>query len=133
MTRSSIPWFVFGMCYAPGVLMIAMGIPLYGRRVPPNMFYGVRLESTLADESVWYDINARGGRDGVVFGAFYLLVVTAALVFGRSWSIAFRVLGPMAVLVVGLAIETIVLAVAAGRLLSERQSASAHERIPKVR
>jgi hypothetical protein len=52
-----------------------LAIPFWLRRVKPNLFYGVRFESTLADERVWYEINARGGRHFVLLGVFYLAVL----------------------------------------------------------
>jgi uncharacterized membrane protein len=117
-----IPWFVVVICVGAGVLLIVMGIPLLLRRVPPKDWgYGVRIPSTLADESVWYDINARGGRHFVVIGLLYLVVFVAAVTLGRSWSVELRILVPVALLVVALVADAIVLGVAARRLLAQRQ------------
>jgi hypothetical protein len=60
-----------------GLLLIALGWPLATRRVPPNRWYGLRVQATFADESVWYDANAVSGRDMVALGA---AVVVIALV-----------------------------------------------------
>lgn len=40
----------------------------------PNRWYGLRLPATFADEQVWYDANAVGGRDMMLLGA--VLVVS---------------------------------------------------------
>ena len=122
MEKEFIPWPVIAACIGAGVLLALLGIPLWLRRVPPNWFYGVRFPSTLADESVWYDINARGGRDLVVLGAFYLVLLIGALTLGSSWNIALRVLVPVGVLVGGLMVESIVLGIAASRLLAQRRA-----------
>jgi len=111
------------ICFASGVLLIAAGIPLWLRRVPRNALYGVRFASTLSDDRIWYEINARCGRDLVGIGAGYLLLLAAAVLFGRSWSMPFRLLGPTVVLVVALIVNTILLSRAATRLLAERHLA----------
>lgn len=120
MAASSIPLVAIIVCFAAGILVIASGIPLYFRLVPPNLFYGARFNSTLADDSVWYDINARAGRDAIVIGAFYLALFTIALVFGDAWSLALRVMGPIVILMAALIIDAIVLGVAAARLAKRR-------------
>jgi uncharacterized membrane protein len=122
-TDAQIPWFAAAMLLAPGPVLIALAIPLWMRKVPPNWTYGVRLPSTLAEESVWYDINARGGRDLAFMGIGYLALISVSLTFGRTWPWAIRLLGPLLVLVIALIIDTIVLAVAAAKLLRARQSA----------
>lgn len=122
MTDNSIPSFVLVICFASGLLLIAAGIPMWLRRVPRNAFYGVRFRSTLSDERIWYEINARAGRDFVIMGAGYLLLLTAALLFGRSWIMPVRVLGPTVILVVALMVNTIMLSRAATRLVSEDDS-----------
>ena len=123
MGDTTIPTFVFVICFASGVLLIAAGIPLWLRRVPRNALYGVRFASTLSDDRIWYEINARCGRDLVGIGAGYLLLLAAAVLFGRSWSMPFRLLGPTVVLVVALIVNTILLSRAATRLLAERHLA----------
>jgi uncharacterized membrane protein len=57
-----------------GGVMAAMGVPMMRRKVPPNGLFGLRVPATMADEWVWYEANARSGRDFVVLGA-----VTAGL------------------------------------------------------
>jgi uncharacterized membrane protein len=109
MAEPPIPAFVIVICFISALLLIAVGIPLWLRRVPPNPLYGARFRSTLSDEAVWYEINARAGRNLVGIGAMYLALLIVALVFARSWSMPIRLLGPTVILVVGLIINTIVL------------------------
>ena len=123
MTDTSVPAFVVVICFASGLLLIVAGIPLWLRRVPRNALYGVRFASTLSDDGIWYEINARCGRDLVGIGAGYLVLLTAAFVFGRSWIMPLRVLGPTVLLVVGLIVNTIVLSRASTRLLATRDLA----------
>ena len=58
-----------------GAVFIAAGLPLSLRRVRPNGWYGVRTPATLADDQVWYEANAIGGRDIIALGALLLLLV----------------------------------------------------------
>jgi uncharacterized membrane protein len=57
-----------------GALFVALGIPLMRRRVPLNGAYGLRVPATCADERVWYEANARTGRDFVVLGVVMVLL-----------------------------------------------------------
>jgi uncharacterized membrane protein len=121
------------ICIASGLLLIAAGIPLWLRRVPRNALYGVRFASTLWDDRIWYEINARCGRYLVVIGAGYLALLAAALLFGRSWSMPFRLLAPTVALVVALIVNTILLSRAGSRLLAERDLADSSGRISNER
>ena len=118
MTDSSIPTFVVVICFASGLLLIAAGIPMWLRRIPRNPLYGVRFASTLSDDRIWYEINARCGRALVGIGVGYLALLTGALEFGHSWILPFRLLGPTVALIVALIVNTIVLNRAAARLVT---------------
>jgi hypothetical protein len=119
MTDPPIPTFVVVICFASGLLLIAAGIQLWLRRVPRNDLYGVRLASTLSDDRIWFEINARCGRDLVGIGAGYLVLLAAAVLFGRSGIMPFRLLGPTVALVVALIVNTVLLSRAGTRLLAE--------------
>ncbi|HYO94301.1 MAG TPA: SdpI family protein [Polyangiaceae bacterium] len=56
---------------ASGVLVV-VALPLVLGKIPPNGLYGLRLEATLEDSTVWYEANRVAGRD--------LLLVAAASV-----------------------------------------------------
>jgi hypothetical protein len=60
-----------------GLLLIGLSVPLIRRRVKPNALYGLRVPATFADEWVWYEANARSGRDLLLLGG--VQVVTALL------------------------------------------------------
>ena len=62
---------------ATGALMIALAIPLIRRRVRPNSLYGLRIPATFADDWVWYEANARSGRDLLILGC--ILIATPLL------------------------------------------------------
>jgi uncharacterized membrane protein len=104
-----------------GLLLIATGIPLLLRRVRPNGIYGVRLPATLADETVWYEINARGGRDLILIGVLYLMLLTLCFTVVTGWSMEARLLVPIALLVIALLIEAVRLAIAANVMLAARR------------
>ncbi len=65
-----------------GVAFFVVGLPLAGRRIRPNWWYGVRIRQTLRDESIWYDVNERAGRDMSVLGL--ALVVLAFVLPGLA-------------------------------------------------
>ena len=123
MTEPQVPTFVVVVCFASALLLIAAGIPLWLRRIPRNALYGVRFASTLADDRIWYDINARCGRALVGIGVGYLMLLTGALLFGHSWIVPLRLLGPTIVLVIALIVNTILLRRAAARLVTARDLA----------
>lgn len=55
-------------------LLVGLGIPLLRRRVKPNGLYGLRIRETLADEDIWYEANARSGRDLIIIGVLGLVL-----------------------------------------------------------
>ena len=57
-----------------GILSIVIGVPLADRRIPPNRWYGVRVRETFADEHIWYETNARAGRDLALLGVLFVVV-----------------------------------------------------------
>ncbi len=61
-----------------GLAFFVVGLPLAGRRIRPNWWYGVRIRATLKDEAIWYEVNERAGRDMIVLG-LVLLVLAFAL------------------------------------------------------
>jgi len=62
---------------ALAVVSIMVGIPLAGRRIPPNRWYGLRVPATFADPWVWYEANALIGRDLMLLGALMLVLAFA--------------------------------------------------------
>lgn len=106
---------------AVGLLFCAFAIPLMRRRVPPNGLYGLRVRATFADDDVWYEANARSGRDFFVFGLAQI-VLALALPFVvpeitdeayDTANTAFGLLGVLWVAVIGIR--------RANRLLRERE------------
>jgi uncharacterized membrane protein len=123
MTDSSIPSYVVVICFASGLLLVALGVPLWLRRVPPNFLYGVRFRSTLSDDGIWYAVNGLAGRNMIGIGAGYLVLLTGAVAFATPWDLAIRLLVPTAILVVALIVNTIVLSNAGARLLAAHNAA----------
>jgi uncharacterized membrane protein len=105
-----LPVFLF-----VGLLTIAMAIPMVLRKVPPNGLYGLRVRATIADPVVWYEANARSGRELILVGTAFVclsvvlsrlglseaaystacgvfLVVTLVVVAIRGWLLAERLL-----------------------------------------
>ena len=69
-------WLMPRNAYAVPALMIALGIPLIFRFVPPNLFYGQRTLRTLkGPEEHWYRQNVITGVAMVLIGVVWLLVL----------------------------------------------------------
>lgn len=104
-----------------GALFVALSIPLIRRRIRPNALYGLRVRATFADEWVWYEANAKSGRDLLVFGVV-LMVVPPALAALRLSEPAFAACG--VILTLG---GTMLLGAVgwrrANRMLTERRAA----------
>ena len=58
--RAMILDLTFG---AGAIVLIALAGPLLLRRIPPNGLYGFRTPSTLRDERLWYEVNAKTAVD----------------------------------------------------------------------
>ena len=86
-----------------GPSLFVLAIPLWMRRVPPNALYGVRTRATMADETLWYDVNAACGRDLAIAGA--LVSIGTWVIDARSagWVPELRNLAIAALLVASLA------------------------------
>ncbi len=67
-----------------GILFGLVSIPLIGKRIAPNFFYGVRTRKTLSDKKLWYEANHRFGKDFLLSGIGVFLVSVAAGIFGSS-------------------------------------------------
>lgn len=104
-----------------GVLLVGLAIPLIQRRVRPNALYGLRVPATLADEWVWYEANARTGRNLLRLGLLMIVAPGPLRVLTRTSDPSYS-LAMAALLLVG------VIALAAhgwhtaNRLLADRRS-----------
>jgi uncharacterized membrane protein len=104
-----------------GLLFVGLAVPLMRRRIRPNALYGLRVPATLADEAVWYEANARSGRDLLVFG---FLVVGLAVVLPLSSELTTDsyALVMTVFLIVGALLTCLVGWRRANRLLAERRA-----------
>lgn len=71
-----------------GILFIALGIPLFRGRVPPNSWYGFRTRKTLSDEKIWYAVNRVAGKDMILAGAVVIVSSSILLLFAGRISLA---------------------------------------------
>lgn len=62
---------------AVGMLYVALGVPLLRRRVKRNVWYGLRVGETLANDEVWYEANAACGKQFIILGASEALLAIA--------------------------------------------------------
>jgi uncharacterized membrane protein len=68
---------LLGMFLIAGVLLIALAIPTIFKRIPPNPFYGFRVQQTLDSPELWYIVNEYAGKRLLIVG-----IVTVVVAFG---------------------------------------------------
>ena len=90
------------MLLISGPLLVLLALPLWGRRVPPNRFYGVRTRTTLSDEALWYEVNARSGRDLAIAATLYTVASFVIGAVGSAWPAELRTLAIAVALIVAL-------------------------------
>lgn len=57
--------------------MMCFGMPLAMGRVPPNPWYGYRIDAfVMEDEEIWYEVNRKGGNQ-IVYCATSISVLAA--------------------------------------------------------
>lgn len=78
-------WTVFAFAFT-GFLFAVAAIPLILQRVPPNPWYGFRVQATLENPAVWYPANRYLGIYLLAFGLFVMVTsVGLSLVPGINW------------------------------------------------
>ena len=102
-----------------GMVFLGVAVPLIRKKVPPNRFYGLRTSATLADEAVWYEANARAGRD--VFRLGLLVAVAGTGLYFVDVPVLLKVMAWLVVIEAGLMGVLIRAWRLADRLLEARQ------------
>jgi uncharacterized membrane protein len=74
---------LFQLC---GVLLFAMGVPLFMEIVKPNWIYGCRSRKTMSNEELWYKVNRRGGRNFMIAGILTAKAATILYLVRPNWS-----------------------------------------------
>jgi hypothetical protein len=49
------------------LVLIGVSLPLVWRKIPMNRWYGIRIPKAFKSEELWYDINAYGGKQLVIW------------------------------------------------------------------
>lgn len=119
---------LIALTFSPGPLLVVLGIPLMLGRVPPNQFYGVRVESAISDPKVWYPINKRGGRDLLLIGLAYTLLGVGVALFAGERVPTFVILVSSMLLAVAVLLDTFYLATASDKLAEQLKSAPTNRR-----
>lgn len=65
---------LLGMFLFAVVLLIALAIPTILKRIPPNPFYGFRVQQTLDSPELWYKVNAHAGKRLLIVGITTVVV-----------------------------------------------------------
>jgi uncharacterized membrane protein len=58
-TKVTTLFWLYLIC---GALLMALSLPLVGRKIPPNGLYGFRVAKSLNNPQVWYDVNTYSGK-----------------------------------------------------------------------
>src|SRR6476619_1818925 len=103
-----------------GAVICALAIPLMQRRIKPNLLYGLSCPATFADDWVWYEANARSGRELFALGVCVSIFALAPLIDSTIPPITY-VLGNSVFLSVGAIFFGVMGWMRANRLLKERQ------------
>ena len=81
-----IAWWTVLAFVSIGFLFVGSAIPLILQRVPPNPWYGFRVQATLENPAVWYPANRYLGKCLLGFGLFVIVTsVGLSLVPGINW------------------------------------------------
>ena len=86
-----------------GLLEVGLSIPLVLEKIPPNYYYGFRVEKIYSNKEIWYKVNKYFGRDFLVMG---LIVITGSLImFVLNVSVAVFSLVGLVLLLIPLIID----------------------------
>ena len=68
------PNIVFGLVnIGCALLLIGISIPLVKRKIKMNSLYGIRIEKSFQSEANWYNINAYGGKELIIWSVPIIL------------------------------------------------------------
>lgn len=77
-----------------GPLFIAIAIPLILKKIPPNMYYGVRTEKTCkpGNEEIWYKANKYGGWQFLIAGFIFTFCIVLLFILEEKIPTAVEVI-----------------------------------------
>jgi uncharacterized membrane protein len=102
-----------------GLLMMGVATPLIRRRIGPNHAYGLRIPATFADREVWFEANAKSGRDFFVLGIVQLILGLGLAGVPVRWQKVY-IIADVVILIAGAVLCLIVGSRRAERLLARR-------------
>ena len=103
-----------------GILLMLISLPMIRRRVGPNHLYGLRVPATFADEWVWYEANARSGRDLFGLGLMQVMLAIALALLPSLSETAYALINAV-VITAGTTLFAIIGWRRANRLLEQRR------------
>ena len=93
-----------------GIVLIALGVPLFKKRVPPNSWYGCRTTKSLSDKGIWYAVNRVTGKDMIIAGIVVIISSLVVFMFGAGMNPTYAALILLAVLIsatIGMVVNSI--------------------------
>ena len=89
------------------LLIGALGIPMWQRKIKPNRAYGFRTKLTLQNPKIWYEVNAVSGMQMAYFGVIMAVASAVLLLLHEKMAIVVFLLIYVVVLITGLIIITV--------------------------
>ncbi len=77
-------FFIFIVSILCSLLFIGISIPLILQKIPPNEFYGIRIEKAFESDVLWYQVNQYGGWAMVVAGVILLIASCLLYLFRKK-------------------------------------------------
>lgn len=87
----------------PGLIFIAISIPLLRNKIPMNQFYGFRIAKSFASAENWYAINRYGAKQLIMLSV--LLIIAGIIMLYVSMPPLYRVI-PIALVVIIATVRT---------------------------
>lgn len=89
MTPMTILFIVF---LGTGALFVGLSVPLLLRRVPPNLWYGIRTRETVTNSDIWYEANAYGGWRMLWVGIAIIIAAVAIYLIAGITTLAYALI-----------------------------------------
>lgn len=112
--RDAIGFFASGTF---AVLFVALGLPLFLKRIGRNYFFGYRISQyAMLDDDIWYAVNRLGGKHLMIIGAFlFANTIFAGMFIGQRQTQGIILYVDLGIMIIGLIYSLI-----KGRALNNR-------------
>jgi hypothetical protein len=99
LVMATLLWFYVGA----GLFLIGISLPLLLQKIPPNRFYGFRLNPALEDPRIWYATNTHSAKR-LMLAAASAIVAAIGLYFVPAISLDVYAIGCLVVFAIALCV-----------------------------